>query len=266
MGHPQSVDVLPRLLNSAAAPRSRAQQPKKRRTRLSHARACHPPGCCSFDRAMPRLAVLRHSAALILTLAPAAAPSSQSAAPPSQHELNIVARLKPSNVMIAEGHQPKIRLDVATADDASDPRREVYDLWSAPEVLRGGAHTSASDSYCYGLILYEIFSGEEIFGRQIRNMARPCGRSTTPLLCRECSTAPSAPQASARRCCRVLPCAERQTQHRVMRMGLNPPWSKPETFGSEGAACCGSSSFLCLSLHSAAATDAGEHPSRRRAV
>ena len=66
---------------------------------------------------------------------------------------------------------PQIRINVFP----DHTRGPGADLWTAPEVLRGGPHSTASDAYAFGLLLFELFAGERIFARQLQYMARISG-------------------------------------------------------------------------------------------
>lgn len=52
--------------------------------------------------------------------------------------------------------------------------------WAAPEVLKGGAFKSSADIFSFGVVLWEIVTGEKPTGGALRNPrrapqpARPC--------------------------------------------------------------------------------------------
>ena len=69
-----------------------------------------------------------------------------------------MAELSPKRVLLTGQLEPKLRLRVRVDDEP--PGRGAY---SAPEVLRGGACSQASDAYALGVILYELLTQKRAY-------------------------------------------------------------------------------------------------------
>ncbi|MBL8897965.1 MAG: protein kinase [Planctomycetes bacterium] len=92
------------------------------------------------------------------------------------HELGIVHRdLKPSNLLITPEGEPKL-LDFGIAKLVREEGREATLLtrtaerlltprYAAPEQLRGGEVTTATDVYALGVLLYELLCGQSPYER-----------------------------------------------------------------------------------------------------
>ena len=76
------------------------------------------------------------------------------------HERDVIHRdFKPANVMLDAGG--KVRLTgFGLAGVTGESIRAGTPAYMAPEQLAGGEVTARSDSYAFGLVLYEIFTGQ----------------------------------------------------------------------------------------------------------
>ena len=85
------------------------------------------------------------------------------------HEQNVVHRdLKSLNVLLDENMLPKIcdfgiSTVVETGSTVLTTRRIGTPAWTAPEMFDGGGYTNKVDVYSYGMVLYEMVSGEQPF-------------------------------------------------------------------------------------------------------
>jgi serine/threonine protein kinase len=83
------------------------------------------------------------------------------------HRNLIVHRdLKPSNILVEDGGQPKL-LDFGIAKilDAVGDQTQTREVlltpdYASPEQARGAAHTTATDIYSLGAVLYKLLTGE----------------------------------------------------------------------------------------------------------
>lgn len=79
--------------------------------------------------------------------------------------------LKPGNVLVCTGDPPRVKvLDfglaelLATSDGAGDDHEEIgTPLYAAPELIRSGEASRASDIYSFGVLAYEILGGKPPF-------------------------------------------------------------------------------------------------------
>jgi serine/threonine protein kinase/tetratricopeptide (TPR) repeat protein len=99
--------------------------------------------------------------------------------------------IKPSNILVDATGQPKL-LDFGIArmlDDAADPavtkERLLTPEYASPEQVRGAAHTTATDVYSLGAVLYRLLAGKSPHAIE--------GRSDEAIESLICSTDPVAP-------------------------------------------------------------------------
>jgi serine/threonine-protein kinase len=90
------------------------------------------------------------------------------------HDAGMVHRdLKPANIMLDGRGRARIT-DFGLSGLAEDFRGDENagtPAYMAPEQLRGGTATTATDIYALGLVLYEIFTGERPFeGRNVKDL------------------------------------------------------------------------------------------------
>ncbi|MEO7062600.1 MAG: protein kinase [Dokdonella sp.] len=92
------------------------------------------------------------------------------------------ADLKPSNVMVSVGGEPKIldfgiarRLEYDTVFDADDIGALTVD-YASPEMLAGERPTPADDVYALGCIVFGLHTGKHPFDHMRADQARDLGR------------------------------------------------------------------------------------------
>jgi len=115
----------------------------------------------------------------------------------AHQNLGVHRDLKPSNVLVtAEGKVKLVDFRIAKVLDASAPdaatrtiERRLTPEYSSPELVRGGAITTASDVFSLGVILYEMTTGARPW--------RSAESSTTDLERALTETPPPRPSAAA---------------------------------------------------------------------
>ena len=79
----------------------------------------------------------------------------------------LVACLSPQHIMFDGNLSAKLRISPATLKSAAaipvPPQPTAMGLWTAPECVRGFARSQASDVYAFGMLLYELCVGAEVF-------------------------------------------------------------------------------------------------------
>ena len=87
------------------------------------------------------------------------------------HDAGIIHRdIKPNNIML-EGSGPEVRLSITDFGLARAHQTEQWSLgkgvvagtpeYMAPELLAGGEPSQASDLFAFGVVLHQLFTGQE---------------------------------------------------------------------------------------------------------